>query len=208
MQKGLLRLALILGAGVLVVAGSGAALAHEGEPEHPSGDDSVKSTVQKQEDKRKSSSDSNSDKQKSLTEAKQTHLAEGKLRSCQAREKNINRLMDKTTARGEAHIANLTKISERVQKFYVDKGNVLSNYDALVADMNAKKVAAVAAVAKVKADRASFKCDGTDPKGVASVFKEDVKAQTTAIKGYKTSVKNLIVGVKSVQNSNDDGGSQ
>ncbi len=50
-----------------------------------------------------------------------------------------------------------------------------------------------------------------NPKGVISSFKESLKAEITALKEYKTAIKNLIVGVKSVQgatSSSEDGENQ
>ena len=83
---------------------------------------------------------------------------------------------------------------------------MLSNYEELVATADDKKTVAQAAVDKVKATSVTFKCDGTDPKGAAQSFKDSLKAEIAALKEYKTAVKNLIVGVKSVQGttSSDD----
>jgi len=101
--------------------------------------------------------------------------------------------------RGQKQIDLFSTIAERTEKFYTDKGKALTNYDALVADVAAKKTAAQSAVDTVKSTSVEFKCDGNDPKGVAATFKERLKAEIAAMKAYKTSVKNLIVGVKSVQ---------
>jgi hypothetical protein len=132
-------------------------------------------------------------------EAGQARLADAKLKACQKREQKINATMARMAERGTRHIAVFTKISERTQAFYTKKGRTLSNYDALVTEVEAKKAEAEAAVKATKDTSVSFACDGTDPKGVAASFKENLKAQNEALKAYKTAVKNLIVGVKSVQ---------
>lgn len=132
-------------------------------------------------------------------EAASTKLADTKLRACQNREKAINNIMARIADRGQKQLNLFTTIATRTETFYTNKGKVLSNYDVLVADVNAKKTAAQTTVDAIKSDSVSFKCDGTDPKGVAAGFKTDLKAEITALKNYKTSVKNLIVGVKSVQ---------
>jgi len=132
-------------------------------------------------------------------EAARTKLAETKLQACQNREKAINTIMSRLGDRGAKQLQVINKISERTQTFYKEKGKTLANYDVLVADAASKKAAAEAAVAKVKETSVTFQCDGTDPKGTASSFKEQLRAQHAAIKAYRTSVKNLIVGVKSVQ---------
>lgn len=132
-------------------------------------------------------------------EAAQTRLTEAKLKVCKNREKTITNIMARIADRGEKQIDLFGKIADRTEAFYTDKGKTLSTYDALVADVAAKKADAQAAINATKATSVEFKCDGTDPKGVASSFKDQMKAQDTALKAYKTSVKNLIVGVKSIQ---------
>ncbi len=143
-----------------------------------------------------------------------TKLPEVKLKVCQIREKSIDNIMSRIAERGQKQLDLFTTIATRVETFYTTKGKTLSNYDALVADVNAKKAAAQAAVDQVKSDKANFKCDGTDPKGAADSFKNDLKLEISALKDYRTSIKNLIVGVKSVQstttssNSSTSGGNQ
>lgn len=141
-------------------------------------------------------------------EVAQTKLADAKLKACQQREKAIKNIMARLSDRGTKQLDVFTKISERTQAFYTEKGKTLSNYDALVAEVSAKKEVATTAVATTKDSSVAFNCDGTDPKGVSSLFKENLKAQNEALKAYKTAVKNLIVGVKSVQGttSSSEGG--
>ncbi len=131
--------------------------------------------------------------------AAETRLAETKLKVCQNREKAIDNIMKRIAERGQKHIDLFSTIATRTETFYTTKGKTLSNYDALVAAVDAKKVLAQAAVDKVKGDSVTFKCDGTDPKGAGELFKADLKLEISALKEYRTSVKNLIVGVKSVQ---------
>lgn len=146
-------------------------------------------------------------------EAAQTRLADTKLKACQNREKAITNIMARMADRGQKQVDLFGKISDRTQAFYTDKGKTLGNYDALVADVAAKRADAQTAVDATKATSVEFKCDRTDPKGVAARFKEQLKAQNTALKAYKTAVKDLIVGVKSVQGAtastkNGTGGDQ
>jgi hypothetical protein len=113
--------------------------------------------------------------------------------------------MDRVSKRGQNHVDAIATIADKAEAFYTKSGKSLSNYNALVADVNAKKSAAQAAVNVVKSDQASFKCDGADPKGTANTFKDDVKKMESAIKDYKTSVKSLIAGIKTVTKSSEGG---
>lgn len=132
-------------------------------------------------------------------------LEDAKLKACQKREQKINKIFQRIATRGEKQMDVFTKISERTQAFYETKGRTLDNYEALVAAVETEKTEAEAAVQAVKDRSEEFQCDGTDPKGVASLFKEDLKSQITALKEYKQAVKELIVGVKSVQGATSSG---
>ena len=132
-----------------------------------------------------------------------TRLDATKLKVCKKRETAINNTLGRIADRGQKHLDLFTTIAERTEKFYVSKGKTLSNYDALVTAVNAKKATAQAAVDTIKADSVTFKCDGTDPKGAAESFKAALKSEISALKEYRTAVKNLIVGVKSVQSTTE-----
>ncbi len=134
-------------------------------------------------------------------EAGQARLEEAKLKACQNREKAIQNIMIRLSDRGTRQLDVFTKISERTQAFYAEKGKTLSNYETLVANVEAKKAAAEAAVETVKNGSTEFECDGENPKAVVDSFKENLKSMNSALKEYKTAVKDLIVGVKSVQST-------
>lgn len=157
-------------------------------------------TYQKLEAARQAAKERRQELQQKVAERREglkTRLEATKLRSCQNREKAIGNIMTRMSDRGQKHLDLFDTISERVQKFYTDKSLSLSNYDALLADVVAKKAAAQAAIDETKSTTVSFKCDGDDPKGAAEVFKGSLKDQKEALKAYRTAVKNLIVGVKS-----------
>lgn len=146
-------------------------------------------------------------------EAAQARLSAAKLKVCQRRQKVITNIMAGLTTRAEKQLGVFTKISERTQAFYAKQGKTLSNYSELVADANAKKAAAQAAADELRFSSTFFKCDGNDPKGAAQAFKDSLHHVNAALKDYKVAVKNLIVGVKSVQGTttssrNDQGGSE
>lgn len=129
----------------------------------------------------------------------QTRLADAKLKMCQSREKVITNIMTRLGDRGQKQVDLFSTIAERIKTFYADKGKTLTNYDTLTADVTAKKVFAQTTVDTVKSTAPEFKCDGTDPKGIAATFKDNLKSEIEALNAYKTSVKNLIVGVRSIQ---------
>lgn len=142
---------------------------------------------------------------KNALEQKKEKLKEDKLKICQEREDHISSSMTGAASRGQEKITLFTKIAERTEAFYASKGKVLSNYDDLVAAVTSEKAAAQSAVDTVSAGSDDFKCDSDNPKATANLFKVDVKAMNEALKNYRTAVKNLIVGVKSVQSTTSEG---
>lgn len=137
--------------------------------------------------------------QSSNTDQAKTRLANAKLKACQNRETAVNNILTRIGDRGQKQLDLFSTIATRAETFYVSKGKTLSNYNALVADVSAKKDAAVAAVSTVKSKSVTLKCGDTNSKGLASSFKESLKSEITALQAYRTSVNNLVVGVKSVQ---------
>ena len=137
-----------------------------------------------------------SDRAAGAQEAVKTRLEGAKLKACETRERIINDILERIAKRGERRLSVYTAIFERLQDFYTNKGLNLANYDELVADVEAKKAAAQAALDETKANEVDFKCDGSDPKGAAASFKEDLKAEIKALHDYQQSIKNLIVAVK------------
>lgn len=141
-------------------------------------------------------------KKQELKTKKAEKLDDIKLKVCEKRLAGIKKIMTSIQERATRQIDVFNKISERTQKFYVDKAYTVAGYDDLVKTVNDKKEATEAVAQNVAAFGADFTCSSDN----AGSFKADVKAQlqaqNDALKDYKTAVKNLIVAVKSA-NSND-----
>ncbi len=156
-----------------------------------------------------SADDTTSDetRKEAVKEAVSERLEANKLRVCQKHEAVINSIMGRISERGQRRLNVYSTIATRVEDFYTKKGKTLNNYDELVNEVKSKKDAAQAAADQVKEDKVDFKCDGTDPKGVASSFKADLKLEIQALHAYQQSIKNLIVGVKSIQSDKTENSS-
>lgn len=132
-------------------------------------------------------------------------LSGARLKTCQARQEAITKIMKDAAQHGTDQITLFSTIATRVEDFYKSKGNVLSNYDQLVSEVNTTQAAAQAAVQTVKTADTQFDCTSANPKATIDVFRAEIKAQNAALEQYRTAVKNLIVGVKSVQSTMSTG---
>lgn len=157
-------------------------------------------------EKSKDSNSEGSNKRTQSTEHSNTarkiaKLEATKLKVCQTRETNIKNILSRITDRNNKRIDTFNKIYLRVKDFYVSKGKILSNYDELVASVDAKKIAADSAAQTLSGSSTNFACDSDNPKEQASTFKTYNQNFNNAMKEYKTAIKDLIVGVKSVQDT-------
>ncbi len=127
-------------------------------------------------------------------------LDERKLKVCQTHEKNITKRFESLTNLVTNQEEKFASIAARVENYYLTKsvpaGKTVSNYDALVADIAAKKTAVDNALATAKANASNFSCTGDDPKGLLTAFRKDMQAVKSALHDYRKSVRNLIVAVK------------
>ena len=197
---------LMLAAPALPVAAMGASSGHvasttaesQTEPATPPSTNTDSTTMSIE------STDSNHIKSDAKKTAAKAKGAEAKIKACQNHQKVVTKTMSRISDRGQKQIDLFTKIADRTEAFYKEKGKTLSNYTALVADVNAKKAAAQAQVTAIANASTTFTCDGTNDKEKVTAFKDSMKAEMSALKDYKTAVKNLIVGVKSVQSTTTD----
>lgn len=131
-----------------------------------------------------------------------TRLEKTKLRACQERENAIKIRSEKLTQLATVMQEKFDAIAKRAEDYYITKlvpqGKTVSNYDALVAYVQTKKDAVQTALTNALDGISGFNCTDSDPKTMLMQFNEDMRAIKSALHDYRMSVKNLIVGVRSV----------
>lgn len=131
--------------------------------------------------------------------------ANGKLRACQAHEKVIKNRLNSLINLVTTQENTFSSISARVENFYtskmVPKGEILSNYSTLVADISTKKSMVDSDLDKAKKDAASFSCSLSTPKTPLLTFRQDMQTVKSALKNYRTSVRNLMVMLMTLEAS-------
>lgn len=129
------------------------------------------------------------------------HLAAAQLRSCKNRETAINNIMLRIDTRAQNQINLFSTIATRVEAFYTKQGKTLSNYSQLVAAVSTAKAQALSDFATVKTN-STFNCSSSNPKGMVTAFQGYLKTEISDLQNFKIAVKNLIVGVASVNGAN------
>lgn len=132
-----------------------------------------------------------------------TKLADKRLQVCEKRQERINNIFDKATERNTKHLAVIQKIEEKVKAFYVAKNLTSEGYDAAVEKADAAEAAAVAAIET--SETATFDCASTDGANPGSAIKTAMQARHSALKDYRTAVKDLILVVKKHNGQNRGG---
>ncbi len=139
--------------------------------------------------------------------AKEDRLVGIRLKVCEERQdtiKNKSSSLEKFTSN---MFEKFDAILSRVKEFYTNKvlptGKSVSNYDSLLADIQTKRDAVQAALTEAKIDISGFSCDSANPKSQITLYREDMQAVKSALKDYRTSIKNLIVAVRGVVGSGE-----
>lgn len=137
-----------------------------------------------------------------LPQQAQNRLSDARLKACQARESAIKTRFERLNQLVATMVEKFDAIAGRVEEYYTTKvvpsGKTVANYDTLVADITTKKTAVQTALTKAQGDVATFSCDGEDPKGYLTSFRTNMQAVKGGLKDYRTSIKNLIVAIRSV----------
>ena len=141
-----------------------------------------------------------------LREKRQTSLDEKRLAACEKKTEKINSIIQKRSAQGTKHLAVFKKISDRVQKFVTDKELAIENYDQLVAAITEKEQTVTAAIEANT--NTVFDCESVDGSDPGNVAKASVQGVRDALKEYRTSIKDLIVKVKSNNATKEDSTSE
>lgn len=131
-----------------------------------------------------------------------TGLSQAGIRACEARESAIKKRMESLTRMAKNMEEKFDKIANRVEEYYTNKvlpsGKTIANYDTLVAEIQTKKGLVGTALAKAQTDVDAFNCTNGNPKDIFKQFRADMQAVKSALKDYRTAIKNLIVAVHSV----------
>lgn len=130
--------------------------------------------------------------------------AEVREKACSARKNAFQKRMENAVAQAEKHKAVFDKIFTRVQDFKESNAVSVESYESLVAAANAAGVKVDDAIAALQSLNTDVDC--TDPDAAAtalSAFKETVTEAKTALKDYRTSIKNVLVAVKASVPSDD-----
>lgn len=131
----------------------------------------------------------------------QAHLAAGQLKACQNRQNAINNIMSRIDTRALNQVNLFSTIASRVEAFYTKQGKTLSNYSQLVAAVNTTEKQAETDFSTLKTN-STFSCSVSNPKGMVTDFQSYLKTEISDLQNFRTAVKNLIVGVASVNGVN------
>lgn len=130
--------------------------------------------------------------------------ANEKLKSCQVKERVIKNRLESLINLVTNQETKFSSIAGRVENHYttklVPKGEVLPNYLILLGDITAKRATVDQDLNVAKTDAANFSC-AISPKTQLTTFRTDMRTVKSALKAYRTSIKNLIVAVNTLKAS-------
>lgn len=134
------------------------------------------------------------------------HTEAQRQKACEQRQKSIDKRTANFGAAAQRHLTVFNNVFTKVQAFHDSKGLNVANYDTLVATAKAKQTAAQAAVDALKALDVQIDCTQTDPASTVATIKTAVANARTALQGYRSAIKDVIVALKGASTSNDTTG--
>lgn len=180
------------------------------EPREVEGDRNTESTAPRQEDRQQrrrggddSATEKRDDSQKQDDDTTRTKKSErvreklddAKKKKCETRQKSVNEVQSSAKNMGTKRYERITKIYGMLTQYYKEKNVKVENYDVLVADIELKREAALAANQAVLAV-APFACTSDGPKADLEAFRTAQTAKIDALKAYRESVKKLGEAIK------------
>jgi len=122
------------------------------------------------------------------------------VRTCQARQQVIRTRMENLLRLSSTMMDVFSNIENRVDVYYqtkvAAKGGSVANYNELIQDINDKKGAVDDALETAKLDSMKFSCESDNPKEALTNFRTDMQEVKSALKDYRTSIRNFLVAVK------------
>lgn len=129
-----------------------------------------------------------------------TATISGSQRACLAREAAVKKRMTQLSQLVANQYRVFDRNAARVQDYYTNtvlpSGRTVSNYAALVNDIAAKKVLVDEAVTEAKNSISAFSCASGNPRTLMNDFRINMQSVKTALKNYRTTIRNLIVAVR------------
>ena len=123
-------------------------------------------------------------------------------KGCQKREQTIQQRSSQLVRMATNMLEVFERIAQRVRTYYlivvVPSGQSLDEYSELGANINLAKAAVENSLEEAATTASSFDCSSSDPKQQLQQFRQDMKNVKGALKTYRTAVKDLIVGVRSI----------
>lgn len=170
------------------------------EVEEPEDEDDIEDRREHLKERAEQRLKERKERQASKAAERKEKLDEKRQKVCEKRSDKIIKRSNQLAQRAEKQLNKFTEIAGRVDNFYlnrlVPKGVTLANYDALKADIEARKQEVADTVASAKTAAASFDCSGEDPKGQLGSYRDEMKVAVAALKDFRISIKNFIVAVR------------
>ena len=127
-------------------------------------------------------------------------------KGCQKREQSIQKRSNQLVRLATKMLEIFERIAQRVRTYYltvvIPSGQSLDQYNELLGDIDLANAAVQSALETAANTASTFDCATSDPKQQLQNFRQDMKNVKGALKIYRTAIKDLIVGVRSITGKN------
>ncbi len=125
-----------------------------------------------------------------------------KLQACQKRQEAIKNRQQSLLRLAAGHLKRMDGWVDRLKVFYEEKmlpkGVKVENYDELLARIGEARSNVVDSLDKASGLAGDFNCEGDDPKGLYTQFREAMQEVKSNLQEYRKAVKDLLVAIRKV----------
>ena len=122
-------------------------------------------------------------------------LTASRLEKCEEREERINNIITKASTQAEKQLGVFQSIKDKIVTFYTEKQLSAPDYESLLAAVDEKEAAALAAVGSTEAISLDCGAEGQQ-RELGTVLRTSVQSLHGALKEYRTAIKDLLKSVK------------
>jgi hypothetical protein len=168
----------------------------ESDTEHPNGDDSV--TTRKSELRSRAEKLLAAERQD-----KKVKSLEDRRKSCEARRAGLTTRSANYSRNAKKHLDTFNTVYDKVLAFQAEKQLTAGDFATLKATADAKKAAAISAVAALEDPSVTIDCTASDPAVGVATLKTSVGNARKSLQEYRTAIKNLVAALQSAKDEDN-----
>ena len=132
------------------------------------------------------------------------HKNNRQISRCAAQSDRITTIMNNSADQAARQLAIFRSIADKAVLFMNEKQLSVGGYAERAAELDTAHKQAEQSISNLKSAAEKFNCDNRQPRATVANFKSQAAKKRTALKHYKSAVRNLVVAIKTSHEAQKD----